>query len=229
MNPLSISMTKAENIGGWVYLLFQMFLLPAILLIVNSLLPNPFSDAEINFLFFAINFICVTVICNRFLLTSLKKGFAQPFICLRAAFIGFLLYFVLSFVVNLLIGYIKPDFMNANDSSIAELTQENFTLISISTVLLVPPVEEVFYRGLIFRGLYHRSRVAAYIVSAAVFSAIHVTGYIGVYDTVSLGLSFLQYLPAGICLAWSYEKADNIFAPILIHAAVNQIATSAMR
>ena len=222
-------MTKSENTGGWIYLILQIFLIPLILVICNELLSNPFSDAEINFLFFALNFICVTVICSRFLLTSVKDFFARPFVCVRSAFIGLLLYFVLSFGVNLLIGHIKPDFINENDSSIADLSQQNFTLISIGTVLLVPTVEEVFYRGLIFRGLYNRCSWAAYIVSSAIFSAIHIVGYIGVYDTLSLLLSFLQYLPAGFCLAWAYANADNIFAPILIHTAVNQIATSAMR
>ena len=37
-------------------------------------------------------------------------------------------------------------------------------------------------------------------------------------------MAFLQYLPAGLCLAWAYTKADTIFAPILIHAAVNAVS-----
>ena len=46
---------------------------------------------------------------------------------------------------------------------------------------------------------------------------------------LELFLSFLQYVPAGLCLAWSYEKADSIWAPILIHIAVNQMGNLAMR
>ena len=229
MKQLSIPMTKAEKLGTWIYLFVQMFLLPPMMYIINDLLPRPLSDAGLNFVFFSLNFICVTVICHKYLLASVRKALAQPSLCLRSAFLGLLLYYVGSFAVNFLIAYVKPDFINANDSSIADLVQDNYTLISIGTVLLVPPVEEVFYRGLIFRGLFSRSRVAAYAVSAAIFSAIHITGYLGVYDPVSLGLSFLQYLPAGLCLGWAYAKADNILAPILIHMAVNQIASYAMR
>ena len=222
-------MTKSENLGCWIYLLMQTFLIPSILLIVNTFLNEPFLESELNFLFFALNFICVTVICRGFLLASVKDLIARPFECFRWAFIGFLAYYALSFAVSLFVGYVKPDFINANDNSIATLTQENHKLISIGTILLVPTVEETFYRGLIFRGLYNRSSVAAYIVSAVVFCSVHIVGYIGIYDLLSLCLAFLQYLPAGICLAWAYAKADNIFASILIHTAVNQIAISAMR
>ena len=37
-------------------------------------------------------------------------------------------------------------------------------------------------------------------------------------------MAFLQYLPAGLCLAWAYTKADTIFAPILIHAIINAVS-----
>jgi membrane protease YdiL (CAAX protease family) len=36
-------------------------------------------------------------------------------------------------------------------------------------------------------------------------------------------IAVIQYIPAGIWLAWSYLKGDTIFVPILIHAAVNYI------
>ncbi len=222
-------MTKTETICGWIYLVLQLLILPVILVLVNLLLGNPLSDASLNFVFFALNFICVTVIFRRFLLDSLRQALATPFRCLRSAFFGFILYYILSFLISFVILYIAPDFSNVNDESIADMTQDNFALMSIGTVLLVPPVEEVFYRGLIFRGLYNRSRVAAYIVSTLVFCAIHVTGYIGLYDPLTLLLCFLQYIPAGLCLGWAYARADSIWAPILMHITINQIAMSAMR
>ena len=58
---------------------------------------------------------------------------------------------------------------------------------------------------------------------------IHILGYIGQYAPLELFMAFLQYLPAGMCLAWSYIRGDTLFAPILIHAAVNYIAITGMR
>ena len=85
------------------------------------------------------------------------------------------------------------------------------------------------YRGLIFRNLYGKSRWAAYIVSILAFAVIHIIGYIGRYSALELLMAFLQYLPAGLCLAWAYTKADTIFAPILIHAAINFLSIHALR
>ena len=96
-------------------------------------------------------------------------------------------------------------------------------------MILVPPVEECFFRGLIFRNLYPKSKWAAYIVSILAFACIHIIGYIGRYSALELLLAVIQYLPAGLCLAWSYVRSDTIFAPILIHAAINYVGITRLR
>ena len=45
----------------------------------------------------------------------------------------------------------------------------------------------------------------------------------------TLVLCFIQYLPAGLCLAWTYTKADNIIAPVLVHGIINAIAIGLVR
>jgi membrane protease YdiL (CAAX protease family) len=99
----------------------------------------------------------------------------------------------------------------------------------IGVVFLVPVTEEMLYRGLIFRELLHTSKAAAYLVSMAAFAAIHVLGYIGSYDIGRLVLCFIQYLPAGLCLAWAYAKSDSLFAPVLIRALINAYTVSKLR
>ena len=96
--------------------------------------------------------------------------------------------------------------------------------MTLATVLFVPVAEETLFRGLLFRGLWDRSPIAAWCVSVAVFSLVHIIGYIGTYPPLMLLMAFVQYLPAGICLAYAYRKADTIFAPILMHIAINQVA-----
>ena len=85
------------------------------------------------------------------------------------------------------------------------------------------------YRGLVFRNLYSRNKILAYSVSILLFAAIHILGYLGRYSPLELAMAVLQYLPAGLCLAWSYAKADTIFAPIFMHAAINYITIRTMR
>ena len=105
----------------------------------------------------------------------------------------------------------------------------NFPIVVIGTVLLVPMAEETLYRGLIFGFLYTKNRLAAYLVSAAVFSAIHLLGYIGSYSAPHLLLAFIQYLPAGFVLAEAYRFSGSIFAPIVIHGGINAIGLMLLR
>ena len=90
--------------------------------------------------------------------------------------------------------------------------------------MLVPLAEECFFRGLLFRNLYSWSPVAAYLISMAAFSAIHVVGYIGTASPLHLLVSFLQYLPAGYCLAWCYHQTGTIITPIIMHTLTNAMS-----
>lgn len=222
-------MTRKEMIAGIIYLAVQLLVLPSLLLLLNDLFNSPLTPTELNFVFFAIDFLAITVIFHRFLIHSAKQALTKPFLCIRTAFLGLLLYWITSYLVGILIINIYPDFSNVNDQSIMALTQQNYTLMAIGTVLLVPITEETLYRGILFRGLYNRSPVLAFALSALAFSALHVVGYVGQYPPIHLAVCLLQYVPAGLCLAWAYSKADSIWAPILMHMTINQIGILSMR
>lgn len=229
MKKLTVTMTRREMLLGLAYIPMQLLVLPFLLLQGNMLLGSPLTSVQLNFILFCLDFICITVIFHRFLLHSLKHGFSMPWRLLRFAGLGLLLYWVGSFIVNSFIVSVYPDFSNVNDASISQLTKQNYSLMAFSTVLLVPVTEETLYRGVIFGKLYARNRLAAYTISVFVFAALHVIGYIGFYEPVLLALCFLQYVPAGLCLAWAYVKADSIWAPILMHITINQLGVLAMR
>ena len=222
-------MIKDEVRYGWAFYVLQLLILPSLLVWGNQLLLHPLSEAALNFALFALNFLCTTVIFHRFLLASGRQALMTPFRTLRMAVFGLLLYYVGMALVVALILALRPDFSNANDANILALTQDNYPLMALGTIVLVPITEETLYRGLIFRGLHQKSRLAAYAVSALVFAAVHVVSYIGTMDWGLLGLSLVQYLPAGLALAWAYEKADTIWAPILMHMTINQISITFMR
>ena len=224
---LTISTTKQETIFGWIYLAFQLLALPGILAWANETMG--LSEAELNFCFFVINFIAVLLIFNKYLSRSFTHALQHPSYFIQAVILGFVAYYACSWGINKLFSWIAPNYTNANDASIAALSKGNFFLMAIGTVVLVPPVEECFYRGLVFRNLYGVSRLAAYLVSMAVFAFIHIIGYIQSYTPWQLVICFLQYLPAGLCLAWSYAKSDTIFAPIVIHALVNAWSIGLLR
>ncbi len=229
MKELNVSMTRSETQLGSIYIAVQILILPEVLKRVNTLLGNPLSLSQLNFTLFCINFICVSVIFHRFLLHGIKQIIHNPLSFLRYVGLGFLFYWLGSFFVNTIILAVYPDFANVNDASISELTQQNFQLMFIGTVLLVPITEETLFRGIVFGSLYKRSPIGGYLLSTLIFSALHVVSYIGQFEPVHLLLCFLQYIPAGLCLAWAYSMADTIWASILMHMIINLIGVLAMR
>jgi len=229
MNQLTVSMTRKERLSCGIYLLFELFLLPELLQLLNRIFSYPWSASTVNFLYFLLNFLVVITLLRRFLLRSLRSSVKTPGKFLGASLFWFCLYWIASAALSWLIVFCNPDFININDSAIADMLAESPVLMALGTVLFVPLVEECLYRGFLFGSIRKRSRILAYAVSAAVFCAVHVMPYIGTYSWPLLGLCFLQYLPAGLCLAGAYEKADNIFAPILIHTTVNALGMIAMR
>ena len=212
-----------ETMAGFCYLAFQLLLLPSALYWVNDQMATPVAEAELNFLYYMINFLAVLLIFHDFLARSLSQLFHHPIDALQALILGFVAYYVCFYIIDWLVSLLVPGYTNYNDESIAALSRGNYFLTFIGTVVLVPIAEECFFRGLIFRNLYKKSHWAAYCISIVAFAAIHILGYIGQYSAAELVIAVIQYIPAGVWLAWSYVKGDTIFVPILIHAAVNCI------
>ena len=82
------------------------------------------------------------------------------------------------------------------------------------SIMLIPIVEEVIFRRIVFRTLRKWVDFSwAMLVSAVLFGAYHGNLVQFVYATI-----------CGILLAYLYEKYDTILAPILSHMAMNAVA-----
>lgn len=229
MKKLSIISSANERIWGWIYYAIQLVVLPLLLAYVNIALALDLTDAELNFIFFCINFLCLMFIFRRFLIENGRIALQAPAKILNTAIFGFVGYWVTTIVVSNFIMRVSVSFFNVNDFAIADMVSDNFALMIIGTVVLVPAAEEVVYRGLIFGSIYNKSRILAYLISTLAFALLHVFGYIGQYEPLHLLLCLLEYVPAGVCLGWAYAKSDSIWTPILIHTSINLIGILAMR
>ena len=226
----SVLLAKPKEITwGWRYLAFQVTFFEYFLGLAVKLLQLPWNALQLNFLYFSVNLVAAMVIFHRFWISSFRALLDRIGTILLTAGVGYVAYYILSFLVAIFIVTVDPGFANVNDQSISDLSRQHYMLTAIGTVLLVPTAEELLHRGAIFGGLYQKNRIAAYTVSTLLFALVHVSGYIGYYPIGTLLLCLLQYIPAGICLAASYEFSGNIFTPILIHTAVNAVGILAMR
>lgn len=224
---LSVAMERREFLGGIFYLPVQFLLLGEILAALWSALAlgDPAEHlAMYNGAYFLSNFVCCVILYRHFLLRSLAQIRRRFWGFVQAVVLGVVLYEAVSYGLRLLLGWLDPGFLLPNDESIAAMIRENRAIMLAGTVFLAPLAEECVFRGLVFQGLHRRSRPAAYLVSMALFSLVHVVGYWGELSPLRLLESVIVYLPAGFALAWSYEKADTIFAPIVMHSVINAIS-----
>ncbi len=83
-------------------------------------------------------------------------------------------------------------------------------------ILIVPVMEEIFWRSFLLRWLQHPSflsvdptgvRLRAVIISSALFASEHRLWFAG--------------LLAGLAYGWLYKRSGNLWAPILAHAVTN--------
>ena len=225
-SSLPISLTYAETRNGFIYMAISLIALPWLLSEGNAFLASPLSQGKVNFIYYFLNFAVMVWLCRKFLGQSLKYALRIPFPVIWYGILGYLGAKALGELVGILTLLIYPDFSNVNDQTIISMLQDDSRLIICGTVFLVPVVEELFFRGLIFRNLAGRNHVAAYLVSMVLFSLLHVAGYIGAYSPLHLLLCFLQYLPASFCLCWCYCQTGTIITPIIMHAVTNAMSVS---
>ena len=220
---------RREILWGGIYLILYIFVMPWLVPLIVRFSGAGLDAAQVNFIYFMVNFAATTVIFRDYILRSLKDTLKVVGSVLWYAALGYLGSQTFGSFVALFIYRLEPEFANVNDMAINAMVAQNFTLMAVGAVILAPVTEELLFRGLVFRSLYDRSPLVAHLVSMALFSAIHISGYIGSFEPKLLLLCFIQYLPAAYCLNFAYRHSGTIAAPILMHMLINLVALSATR
>lgn len=220
----SLEMTPTEKVWCACYAAVMLCALPQILTWLSAAVHSPLSPGQLNFVYYLINFLSLSWIAGRYLEKAFRTVKKNPTAYLQSVILGLTAYYVSFRVITFGICALFPAFRNANDAAINAMAGSDFFLTALGVTVLVPTAEELIFRGLLFGSFCRRTPTAAYVLSAAAFSLIHILGYMGKTSPLNLLLSFLQYLPAGIWLAWSCAKSGSILSSITIHALVNGLA-----
>jgi len=224
-------MRRHEAVGGWIYLPVHAFILPPLLILLNArLLPSlsidALTDANLNLLYYAVSFIIVFAILFRYLTSSFSDLIDNLWPALAGVCLGYILYYIGTYAVNLLIYFLNADTVNPNTEQINEAVRLNVNMMKAVGVCLAPIVEESLFRGVVFGTIRKRSRAAAYIISVLLFAFYHLWSFFLSDFDWKLFLYILQYIPASVALAWCYEHGRSIWAPIFLHMLVNFISIS---
>ena len=213
-----------EVLAGVCFLPFYLFLLSAALqLLLRRLLGRAPAAVLVNLLYYLLCAAAVLLIFRRFLAEN-RRIFREK---RRAILLRLPLwlagYLAVSLLLDVLIGRLAPGFHNRNNDALTAMMAEHFAAVLLFAAVFAPLVEETLFRGLLFGALHRHSRAAAYVTASACFAAIHVLSYLPALTAAEALLSAAQYLPAALVLCALYERTDSIFAPMLLHGAVNLI------
>ncbi|MBT5774533.1 MAG: CPBP family intramembrane metalloprotease [Dehalococcoidia bacterium] len=86
-------------------------------------------------------------------------------------------------------------------------------MLGVGMVVIAPVVEEITFRGLLFRGLRQRWPLPpAALLSGLVFASFHLSAE-----------TLLPLTLTGIAVAWAYDRTGSIWAAILPHAGLNAL------
>ena len=135
--------------------------------------------------------------------------------------VGVLLYVVVGFVVGgSVLWFLQQVFHQgiAIPSQLsADLSPAARVLAAILAIAIAPPAEELFFRGVLFKGLRDRRGFGlAAVVSAVVFGSVHWTGEW--HGALALVLSMMV---TGLGLALLYERRKNLVTNIAAHCTFN--------
>lgn len=94
-------------------------------------------------------------------------------------------------------------------------------LVVVLAVVVAPLVEEVIFRGVLFRAMADRINLGvSLVVSSAIFALIHIE------VVLSQPAALVGLFTVGLVLAVAYHLTGNLMVPILGHAVFNAISIS---
>ena len=222
----STPLKKHESILGWFYLVIHTFLMGEAVMWANEALGLGLKGTYIDLVYYIIGFVFVLAFMFSFLRKSfsdLCDNFGKTITSVALSYLG---YYLLSFVVVALLSLLVPEISNPNQNTINDNLQLNANVMKAVGIFLAPVIEEVLFRGVAFGGIRKKNRIAAYVVSAVLFSVYHLWQYIFIDFEWTTLLYLLQYVPASVMLCWCYERSRNIWGPIFMHMLVNVISLS---
>jgi uncharacterized protein len=126
---------------------------------------------------------------------------------------------VLAFVIYVMIAVLWVIVVNPREGAdaLANVTHEstvNVVLTVFAVAVSAPVVEEVFFRGLLYRSLRNRlSVLPAVLIAGSMFGLVHITSY--PLDTLPVKAAF------GVIACLLYERTGSLLPGIALHSFVD--------
>lgn len=137
---------------------------------------------------------------------------------------GLLLYpgmvFGVGLVLNVILRAISGEVVTVPEQVPSDLSPAGVAVAILYAVVIAPVHEELFFRGILFRGVRDRyGLVAGLLASGLGFSLIHYIDGPWAGTLLLMGVMFFN----GIAFAWFYDRRGNLVANVVAHGVFNVI------
>ncbi|MBM6929496.1 CPBP family intramembrane metalloprotease [[Clostridium] spiroforme] len=180
----------------------------------------------LNFFSTLVSMIFAVVLFKDFFIDNIRK-FKQNLSknILWSATAGLGINYLISYLANILIILFLGTSDSASNQLLFEsLIENSFLLMAIQAIVFAPIVEELIFRGLVFRSFRQYNIYLAHFISAFCFGFIHIYQGLFAGDFTQL-VYLLSYGGMGFAYSFVYEKRKTIVAPMIVHMLNNLIAT----
>ncbi len=146
-----------------------------------------------------------------FVKASLKK-------IIGLAFLGYVAYFAVMIVITQIMWAYQVELpgLGEQESHIEFIGSESIAAIVVIVIItfLAPIIEEVFFRGFVFKTMLKEwPKWLAFVISAAIFAGLHFEFHI-----------FVPLFILGLILNWMFFKSKSLYPGIAFHIINNSIA-----
>ncbi len=97
------------------------------------------------------------------------------------------------------------------------ITGDTFLFISIYIIIANSFLEEIFFRGFIFKNLQQEHRLFAYIYSSFLFAIYHTAIFLTWFNIGLFLLALFGLFTIGLVFNWLNENSSNIYNSWLVH------------
>ena len=221
-------MTDSERNRGWVFFALYILVFPRLMGWFQRVMTGDGEPmiAETNLVYYALLFVLALLVFWSFL----RHGFSLLLDWLPENLFAMLTGLAGAGVLHFLVMLLPYPVTNPTSMDWPSELQVSPAATLVVLIVLMPLVEEVLFRGLVFGSLRRYSRPLAYVVSVLGYALACVWQY--VFQPTGLDLRylalFLQYLPMSLGLTWCYDNGGSIWSAVGLHMALNGIQLALM-
>ncbi len=137
--------------------------------------------------------------------------------------IGTALVYGVGIIGGLLTSLLGGASTSENQAIISAVIRTSPVVMAITTIFLAPILEELIFRGIIFSWLYEVHPVIAHLLTAFIFSFMHIMNAV-LSGNSAEWLQIFSYFLMALVFSYLYEKRNNIFVPMITHVMNNLIS-----